>query len=93
MRTKNYQIKWNYDLGLTRNNKPTIITYCVIYDLNGEAINNSGAKCSDGDNFNKDTGRKLSLLRAMQNAGIPKKERKSIWEIYRTMTKKPRWGK
>jgi len=66
---------------------------CSVEKLDDENVTVAIAECSAKDHFNKDTGRKLSLLRALQNANVPKKERKEIWEAYRTMTKKPRWGK
>jgi len=47
--------------------------------------------CATGDMFCKEKGRKLSLGRAMQNAQLPKEERKVIWELYRNMKQGGRW--
>lgn len=50
------------------------------------------ACCGKKDSFNKATGRKLSLLRAMQNLGLSRVERFQEWDAYRCMTSKPRWN-
>lgn len=42
----------------------------------------SFALCSKKDNFCKETGRKVSLARALQAAGLTYGERKQIWEAY-----------
>jgi len=49
------------------------------------------ALCSNKDNFSRDTGRKISLARALKASQIPKEERLKVWEAYRGMTKKGRW--
>ena len=50
------------------------------------------AGCSWDDNFCRDTGRKISLKRALRDAGISSSLRRKIWEEYRvSMTDKPRW--
>jgi hypothetical protein len=49
------------------------------------------ARCATNDCFCKETGRKLSLARAMKNANLPKEERRVIWEIYRNMKLGGRW--
>lgn len=38
------------------------------------------ARCSCADQFNKATGRKISLTRAL--TGFPRKVRKQIWQAY-----------
>jgi hypothetical protein len=41
--------------------------------------------CCKRDNFCRDTGRKISLLRALQFAGFPKELRVEFWKEYFTM--------
>lgn len=50
------------------------------------------AVISPGDNFCKETGRRLSLKRAMMDAGLDKETRTQIWEAYRISTLTPKWG-
>ena len=49
------------------------------------------ALCSNKDSFSRDTGRKISLARALKASQIPKEERLKVWEAYRNMTVKKRW--
>lgn len=67
-------------------NKSTI---CLISTEAGTI--EAGAKRGRKDSFNRDTGRKISLLRAMQLAKLPREQRFDEWEAYRCMTKEPRW--
>ena len=85
MKVNDLTIKWLY-------RHVPIVTYCDIYV--GETLIATGqARCNPKDHFNKDGGRKLSLSRALQEIGLSKEDKKCVWEVYRTMTKKPRWGK
>ena len=85
MKVGKYRIWWHY--GDRDDN-----TYCIIReegsthpDIIGIAFKNPK------DAYDKEKGRKKSLLRAMKNHGFTKLYRKEIWEAYRTMTKKERW--
>jgi len=40
------------------------------------------AKCHENDNYCRETGRKISLTRAMQNSTLSKHERRLVWEAY-----------
>jgi hypothetical protein len=40
------------------------------------------ARCCELDQFNKETGRKLSLARAMKRAGLSKADRACVWSAY-----------
>jgi hypothetical protein len=92
MKAGNYLIKWCH-CDSEKKELATKETICVIQDENLPfTIGRGVALCSLKDQFTKDKGRKVSLLRAMQNAGIKKENRIPIWEIYRTsMTLNPRW--
>jgi hypothetical protein len=82
MQAGNYSIKWFH---LEKK-----ITSCQIWD--GNVFKDGGvAECAIHDNFCRETGRKLSLARAMKNANLPKEERKVIWEIYRNTKLGGRW--
>jgi len=49
------------------------------------------ARCSKEDSFCRDTGRKVSLSKALQSSDLTKRQRKNVWEDYRNMTNTPRW--
>jgi hypothetical protein len=51
------------------------------------------AKCSPEDKFSRDTGRKISLSKAMKKTSgeLSKVQRRNVWNAYRDMTKDPRW--
>ncbi len=44
------------------------------------------AKCHPKDNFNKETGRQLSLKKALEDGDFSKEERTEFWNAYRN------WG-
>ncbi len=84
MNIENYYITWQII--------DTMVVGCLIMDnSNSEILGNGVSICGKKDTFSKDFGRKLSLSRAIKAAEVPKKDRKLIWESYRTMTKIPRW--
>lgn len=101
MKAGNLTIKWRHgsEIGTipTRNPlKRKIIvrhnrTFCELFDEKGNLIQSGYSLCATGDCFCKETGRKLSLARAMKNANIPKEERRVIWEIYRNTKLGGRW--
>jgi hypothetical protein len=69
-------------------------TVCAIYATK-EAYTNSSekywlfamadgvAECRRSDNFNRATGRKLSLEHALKEAGFDRETRKQIWQEYK----------
>jgi hypothetical protein len=56
-------------------------TFCIIEDENSELVSEGHATCSFKDNFNRNTGRKIALMRALQNC-LPKEKRKPVWDAY-----------
>lgn len=69
----NLKIRWKYDARTTR---------CII-QKRGDDISFIGvAECSINDMFVKETGRKLSLARALKETDLSKEERRTIWETY-----------
>jgi len=84
MKTEKYKVKWCY-------RHLPIHTYCDIVGDNDVLISSGVATCSRRDHFCRETGRKLSLARALKNAQISKEERKLFWEKYRNMKKGGRW--
>lgn len=108
--------KWRYEEGMMklRGYEPyeTIITECLVYRVEDtEKVVAAGrAYLGVGDIDSKDTGRKLSLARALDLLyPLPKKAttmraddhmtwvhnkmmRFNVWEAYRTLPAKPRWG-
>jgi hypothetical protein len=88
MKTPNYEIRWYYR-DCEVHDKPTKETICKI---KSESKEDYGiALCSLRDNFSRDKGRKISLTRAIQQIGVPKQERKPIWDAYRDMSPNKRW--
>lgn len=83
MKVGNYKIKWQY-VG-------NVFTHCYITNLIGAILAEGTARRVKNDHFCKDTGRKLSLARALKDAQLSKDERKVVWEIYRGMKPNKRW--
>jgi len=90
LKVKDYEIQWEHSYCVTNKYPIKAGTVCRLQGDRGVETS-AEALCSKKDNFCKDTGRKISLSRAMQKAELPKKERTLIWEAYRNMTEKPRW--
>ena len=40
------------------------------------------AVCAEGDNFNKERGRKLALSRALEDTALSKADKREVWLIY-----------
>ncbi|KKK50546.1 hypothetical protein LCGC14_3123920, partial [marine sediment metagenome] len=58
-------------------------TTCYIYRDNLKYLKADGtAWCSRKDQFNRNTGRKLALERALESAGFDKPKRTLFWEAY-----------
>ena len=49
---------------------------------NKEIVAITQAWCSVKDPYNKERGRKISLTRALNEAGLNKEERTQVWEAY-----------
>jgi len=97
---REFRVRWTYD-------KIQIGTHCTINEVreNKEYSVSAGwANLHNGDHFNRDIGRKISLKRAISKFILNKsfiytlkdpqqlyQFKRTIWETYRTMTKIPRW--
>jgi len=65
-------------------------TTCTIWEITDpqkgigdqEVIARGEAECCALDNFNKETGRKIALSRAIEQLALPKEERREIWTQY-----------
>lgn len=93
MEADNLKIKWRHQPEPHRVGEPRG-TECIVEDRNDpDVVLGAGkAQLHENDQFCRDTGRKLSLRRALANAKIPRKKRAQVWEVYRTaMTPNPRW--
>jgi hypothetical protein len=78
-------VRWKYD--------DEGVTVCKI-ELSSDVDNIlllGTAKLAECDHFNKDTGRKVSMSRALKKYPFTKEERSQFWEAYRKMTITPRW--
>ncbi len=82
MKAGNLTIKWHH--------RPAQTGCSLKNEKTGEVVYGT-ALCHAKDHFCKDTGRKLSLARALKKADIPKAERTVIWELYRNMKPNKRW--
>jgi hypothetical protein len=72
------KISWRH-----HNDPPLLKTVCVLGQMkDGESIDTSKATavCSPKDQYNKETGRKVSLTRALQ--GWSRADRAKIWKAY-----------
>ena len=84
MKAGSLKIRWLY-------RQVPIVTFCDIIDNKDRLVAEGRANCFYKDHFCKETGRKLSLARAMKSADLPKEERKVIWELYRNTKLGGRW--
>jgi hypothetical protein len=83
MKAGNLTIKWYYD---------NAVTDCSIENPDLPfPIGVGKCVCAKSDMFCRNTGRKMSLARALKNANLPKEERKVIWELYRNTKPGGRW--
>jgi len=96
LKVKDYEIKWTHFHpkivdGFEVTDFGNGTSRCVLSNTRRKTAGIGMTRCSINDNFSYETGRKISLSRAMQRAELPKEERTLIWEAYRNMTEKPRW--
>ena len=57
------------------------VTYCDVLDGDGDCIGSGLASCSPRDQFNKNTGRKIALSRALDEI-FTRDERQLFWDAY-----------
>lgn len=58
-------------------------TTCIIIDEDGYILAVGEAKCSESDQFCRETGRKVSLTRALEDRELfPLEARRAIWTQY-----------
>ena len=89
MKTEKYEIKWEYHYPIQ---SPRLQTLCQIKNtITDNDVSFGFALCSEKDRFCRDTGRKLSLARAMKSAGLSKEERAELWNVYRDTKPGGRW--
>jgi len=79
----NLQVKFRHD-------RTAGLTECII-PTEEDVYIGARAKCSRADNFCRETGRRLSLLRAMKLIGLTREQRFNEWEAYRKGSPKPKW--
>jgi len=84
MKTQNYEVRWSY----SEDHK---VTNCSLKKKGSVVSTIASAYTNPNDNFCRDTGRKISLSRAIRMAGIPKEQRIEFWDAYRSMKKGGRW--
>jgi hypothetical protein len=94
---ENYQFRFFYP---EKNSDKKITTQCVVEkqskrllsrEIKSKVVGVGIAHCSMNDNFCKEEGRKLSLVRAMKEAGLSKEKRHLVWELYRNSKRGGRW--
>ena len=56
-------------------------THCDVLDGDGDCIGSGLASCSPRDQFNKNTGRKIALSRALDEI-FTRDERQLFWDAY-----------
>lgn len=57
-------------------------TYCSISAEDDEVVGRGSTVLAFGDQYDKNRGRKLSLARALKNAGFNRDERTEFWMNY-----------
>ena len=98
LKIRNYNIyfkhkpdEWGYTISvLNGRNVETAykgITYCHV-ELDGEVISTGVAYCGLADRFDKPTGRKISIGRAIK--GLDEGFRKEVWDSYFKLARKPK---
>lgn len=85
MLLNDFSVRFQYNEGL--------YTTCSIFTRDGRFVSSGEAECSKKDMFSKDTGRKVSLKRALEDVPFTKEQRAAVWEDYRLSRPIPRWGK
>lgn len=58
------------------------VTRCFLQTLNPEKQFEGEAVTHPNDKFLKETGRKLSLARALKESGLGYEQRKEVWNVY-----------
>jgi len=84
---QSYIVSWSHIrnrdeiMNLCCSEKYSAVTVCNIIPVANEEASEQGyAFCVEGDIFNKETGRKISLTRALK--GLPKDFRTFVWKTY-----------
>lgn len=94
MKVENYYVKWQYHNKVVMDKKgknhDCVRTECTIVTNLGNHHSHGNAVCSIKDTDEKEIGRKVSLTKAIKY--FNKIERAKFWEVYRTMTKVPKWN-
>ena len=92
MKVGNYYVTWQYfnTEKVDKKNRTThhVCTKCILFK-DDKPVNDGVAVCGVKDRDDRDKGRKVALKKAINY--LHKTERTEFWEIYRTMTKTPRW--
>lgn len=68
---------------LERNKKIYVGTRCQLFDKDCKMVAEGYSLCSHKDQFNKKTGKKLALRRALENAQFTREQRYEIWKTVR----------
>lgn len=78
-----YEVRWFHTNNHTANRKKSMTECLIVKHIDEnlkQAMGNNIAKCSKRDNFCKETGRKVSLARAIE--AFDKPVRTEIWKAY-----------
>ena len=88
LKINNLKVRWAHRLP---SNNIEGLSVCNVSNEKETILGSGTSTCSKEDNFCYDTGRKISLARALKQSNLSKKERNEIWEGYRNMTEELRW--
>ena len=75
--TEKHRITWQHDIHSSGGQ-----TICYIEDKEAKTTFFASAFCSENDQYCKETGRKISLTRALKQTNFDKGQRKEVWETY-----------
>lgn len=77
------------DKQLKKNELPwTHETTCYVHEVDGvagtwkEMLGMGQSRCSPSDTFNKEKGRKIALVRALDDAAFNRSDRGAVWDAY-----------
>lgn len=70
-----YFVEFRYD-------RPTTHCFITVGEGDDAIVYIGSTECSKKDNFNKNTGRKIAMFRALVSAGVSKVDRWFFWDKY-----------
>lgn len=101
MNVGKHTVKWIYDTDFIPQHikgkvvdRQRDITICQIVDSEtSEVITEQSIAKIWSDPYCRDEARKISMSKTLGLSNFTREQRTEFWEVYRTQTKTPKWGK